>query len=256
MYSLSPLDNSFSLIIPAYNEEKRIGETIRELEANIPEIKEILVIFDGQDNTPEIARNSGQKVRVLEFKEKLGKGGAVMEGFRAASGETVCFTDADGSAPWYEVKRICSEVSLGHPAVIGSRWMRTSIVKKRGPMGRIVASRLFHYFVFTFLGITTKDTQCGLKAFTKETAIKLSERVKVRDWTFDVAVLLHLKKMGIVPLEVGIEWVHEDNSKLSVFKVIPLMLITVIGLRVRHSKKFPKNIQKEVEKMYDLIKVQ
>ena len=92
----SLLARTFSIIIPAYNEEKRIGQTIRDLEANVPDILEILVIFDGTDRTPEIAQQSGKKVKVVRFYQRVGHGGAVFEGIRRARGDVICFIDADG----------------------------------------------------------------------------------------------------------------------------------------------------------------
>lgn len=242
---------NLSIIIPAYNEEDRIGSTIKNLETNIPEIKEIIVVFDGSDNTPTVARESGNKVSVIEFNRRLGKGGAVIEGFKAATGSVVCYIDADGSSPWYEVKKICSMVSNSTPAVVGSRWVSTSKIRESEPLHRIIASRLFHYIVFATVGILVKDTQCGLKAFTNEVAKQLTEKVTIKNWTFDVAIFLHLKNMGVRPQEVGIEWLHVGESKLNILKVIPMMLITIIGLRLRHREKVSKEIKKKLEELYE-----
>lgn len=243
-------DPSYSVIIPAYNEENRIKTTIRELEENIHDLKEIVVVFDGYDNTPDVARNAGNKVTVLEYKKRLGKGGAILEGFKAAKGDVICFTDADGASPWYEVKKICSLVSEENQAVVGSRWVRSSMINKKEPLFNRISSRLFHYIVYAFLGIKTKDTQCGLKAFSADVANKLSQRVKVTNRTIDVALLYHLKKMGIKPMEVGIEWSHDENTRMPIFKVIPLMFITIIGLRLINSERVNKRVKQTLEEIY------
>ena len=243
--------NNYSIIIPAYNEEDRIGKTIKDLEANVPGILEIIVVCDGNDNTPDVSRASGRKVSVLEFDRRLGKGGAVIEGFKYASGDVVCYTDADGSSPWYEVQRICSMVSEEHKAVVASRWMRTSRVDRKEPLFSRISSRLFHYMVYALLGIKTKDTQCGLKAFSSDVANTLSQRVTVTNRTFDVALLYHLKKMGIKILEVGIEWSHDSNTRMHIFKVIPVMFMTIVGLRLVNSDKIDKRIKKSLETVYE-----
>lgn len=240
-----------SVIIPAYNEEDRIGSTIRELEGNIPEIKEIIVVFDGSDKTPEVASNAGNKVRILKFNKRLGKGGAVLEGFKESSGKIVCYTDADGSSPWYEIKHVCSLVSSKNKSVVGSRWMRSSNVVKQEPFFNRLSSRVFHYIVFALLGVRTKDTQCGLKAFTNHTAKELVNRVRITNRTFDVALLFHMKKMGIAPLEVGIEWTHNDNTRMPIFRVIPMMFMTIIGLRLRHETKISKDVKKKLDQLYE-----
>ena len=114
-------EKKFSIIIPAYNEENRIGQTIEDLEARVPSISEIIVIFDGNDHTPEVAIGSGKKVKVLRYNNRLGHGGAVFEGIKHSKEDIVCFIDADGSAPAFEVYRICSFVNDITPAVFGSR---------------------------------------------------------------------------------------------------------------------------------------
>ena len=232
-------NKTISIVIPAYNEEKRIGKTIQELDKNIPDIKEILVVFDGNDNTPDVALGSSTKVRIMQYYTRLGQGGAVLEGFRYASGDIVCFIDADGSSPWYEVKRICSLVSDNNPAVYGSRWSSGANIVKKEPLRNIIGGRVYHYLAFAILGVPIKDSFCGLKAFDKEIAQKLLNKVTIKDRTFNIAISYNLKLINIQPLEVGIEWSHKDGTQLPVgIKIILLMFLTLIGLRLAHSSKF------------------
>jgi glycosyltransferase involved in cell wall biosynthesis len=227
-----------SIIIPAYNEERRIGKTIQELAENIPNIEEILVVFDGSDNTPNVALGSSTKVKVMQYNTRLGQGGAVLEGFRYASGDIVCFIDADGSAPWYEVKRVCSLVSDKNPVVYGSRWAQGAKIGKKEPLRNIIGGRVYHYLAFAILGVNIKDSFCGLKAFDKEIIQKLLKKVTIKDRTFNIAISYNLKLMNIKPLEIGIEWSHKDGTQLRVgIKVILLMFLTLIGLRIAHSQR-------------------
>ena len=240
------LMRTFSIIIPAYNEEKRIGQTIRDLEANVPDISEILVIFDGNDHTPEIAQQSGKKVNVVRFDQRIGHGGAVFEGIRRAGGDVICFIDADGAAPWYEVLRICSLVDENRPVVFGSRWARGAKIGQKENLRNVIGGRIYHYLAFAILGVKEKDSFCGLKAFKKDIALELAKKVTLTDRTFNIAISYNLKLMGIHPSEVGIEWSHREGTQLPVgIKVIAIMFLTLLGLRFIHNTnnhKFKKVI--------------
>ncbi len=227
-----------SIIIPAYNEESRIGQTIKDLEANIPFISEILVIFDGKDRTPEVAMRSGKKVKVLSYNDRLGHGGAVFEGIKQARGDIICFIDADGSSPAFEVNRVCSLVNDNTPAVFGSRWSVGSKIIQRESLRNLVGGRVYHYMAFVILGVKVKDSFCGLKAFKKDLALDLVKRITLTDRTFNIAIAYNLKLMGYEPLEIGIEWSHKQGTQLPVgIKVIAIMFLTLIGLKIAHSAK-------------------
>ena len=234
---ISPLlKRTCSIIIPAYNEENRIGQTIRDLETNVPDVTEILVIFDGNDNTSEIAYRVGKKVKVVRFEQRLGQGGAIFEGFRRAEGDVICFIDADGSAPWYEVFRICSLVDENRPVVFGSRWVRGAKIRQKENLRNVIGGRIYHYLALAILGIKEKDSFCGLKAFKKDIALELAKHVTLTDRTFNIAISYNLKLMGIHPSEVGIEWSHKNGTQLPVgIKVIAIMFLTLLGLRFIHN---------------------
>ena len=230
----------YTVIIPAYNEERRIGQTILDLESNFVGLSEILVIFDGNDHTPEIVSKLSKKARILRYDSRLGHGGAVFEGIKNATGDIVCLIDADGSSPWYEVQRICSIVSERIPAVFGSRWVEGSKIGRKEKLRNIIGGRVYHYLSFSILGVREKDSFCGLKAFKKELALELAKRVTLTDRTFNIAISYNLKLMGIKPLEVGVEWSHREGTQLHVgLKAVTVMFLTLIGLRIAHSTIVP-----------------
>lgn len=229
------LMENVSIIIPAFNEEKRIGQTISDLVNNAPEILEVIVIFDGTDQTEKIAMESGENVKVIRYNKRLGQGGAVFEGFNHAKGSVVCFIDADGAAPWYEVIRICSLVNKDRPVVYGSRWVNGAKIGRKENIRNIVGGRIYHYLALAILGVHERDSFCGVKAFQKDVALDLAKRVTLLDRTFNIALSYNLKLMNIAVTEVGIEWSHKDGTKLHVgLKVIAMMFLTLIGLRFAH----------------------
>ena len=233
---VSPLmDEPVSIVIPAYNEEKRIGRTIKELVDNIPNLSEIIVAFDGTDQTAKVAQEASEKVKVVQYSCRLGQGRAVFEGIKLAKSEVVCFIDADGATPWYEVLRVCSLVNKNTPVVYGSRWVRGARIGRKESLRNILGGRVYHYLAFAILGVKEKDSFCGVKAFSKDIALELSKRVTLTDRTFNIAISYNLKLMGIGIKEVGIEWSHVDGTQLHVnSKVVILMFMTLLGLRLSH----------------------
>lgn len=229
------LEKPVSIIIPAFNEERRIGRTIKELVNNIPNLSEIIVTFDGTDQTAKVAQEASEKVKVVQYSHRLGQGGAVFEGIKLAKGKVICFIDADGAAPWYEVLRVCSLVDKNVPVVYGSRWVRGAKIGRKESFRNILGGRVYHYLAFVILGVKQKDSFCGVKAFSKDIALELSKRVTLTDRTFNIAISYNLKLMGIEIKEVGIEWSHVDGTQLHVSsKVVLLMFMTLLGLRLAH----------------------
>ncbi len=244
---------TYSVIIPAYNEEKRIGPFLDSLVNNLEGEFEILVVFDGNDGTPEVVRRYGERVKLVESDTRLGHGGAVFEGIKSATGNPICVVDADGAIPFYEVKRLIPMVTDSNPVVFGSRWLRSSRILKREHLRNVIGGRIYHYLAFAILGVREKDVFCGLKVFDREVANELVKRITINDRTFNIAIPYHLKLMGIIPAEVGITWTHMDGTKLPVgIKTILFMFFTMIGLRLVHSKKGMKTRALAV-KMRDLI---
>ena len=126
--------NAVSIVIPAYNEAKRIASTIKDIEENFQEVNEIIVVFDGSDNTPAVAKSISKKVKIVTSKRRLGHGGAVFKGINEAKGDVICVIDADGAIPAIEVRRLSFLVNDNNPAIFGSRWVRNSVVLRKEPL--------------------------------------------------------------------------------------------------------------------------
>ena len=218
-----------SIVIPAHNEAERIGKTLEEY-LKVFKDAEIIVVLNGcTDNTKEVVEKFD--VKILEFKEKLGKGGAIIEGFKVARGEILVFADADGSTPPEEVLKVV-EHAKKHGAAIGSRWLKESKILVKQPLSRRIASRAFNILVRIILGLKFKDTQCGCKAFKREIIEDIVEDIKTKNYAFDVELLYLLKKKGIKIVEIPITWINKKGSKLKL-KDIFEMLFSIFKIRFR-----------------------
>ena len=238
-----------SLIIPAYNEEKRIGPFLEDLKAKIPQNWEVIIVCDGTDKTAEVAKKIDDRFRVLSFSKRLGKGGATRKGFLAATGEVIGYVDADGAIPWESIQKVFDVVIKGEKAAVGSRWMKHSKVLISQAMSRVILGRLYHYFTMLFLGIKIKDTQCGLKVYKREVVGEVLKKITTSNLSFDTAFLYHAQKTGYNVAEIPITWKDMDGSKVSPFKTAFMMFITLIGIRLAHSR-FSRKILQLIEIHY------
>jgi len=233
---------SISFIIPAYNEGSRLSRTLdvyyNDFSNHYHDKWEIIVVCNGcQDNTPQIAaefaRNRKQ-VRVTNIPQKVGKGGAIMEGLRLADSDICMFLDADGSTSAEESRKLIYALNGSNDAVIGSRKLRNSRIVRKQSFRRRIAGRGFNILIRLLFGLRFKDTQCGAKVLTKEAAQLVLQNVRTTGFTFDVDLLWTLKKNGCVIKEVPIVWEDSLGSTLVLHKVILCMFIEVLKLRLRN----------------------
>jgi glycosyltransferase involved in cell wall biosynthesis len=217
------MDNlSYSIIIPAYNESQRIAASLDKIIAYTSEqhwMTEILVVNDGsRDNTAEIVREYAKahpQVRLLENPGNKGKGYTVRHGMSQATGEILLFTDADLSSPIEESRKLFSAIQAGADVAIGSRWLQAELQTERQPLHRQVFGRIFNLLLRMILGLKYKDTQCGFKAFTRKAAQALFPKQRIERWGFDPELLFLSLKYGLTISEVGVEWAHDDRSKIN-----------------------------------------
>lgn len=214
-----------SIVIPAYNEEKRVGTTLEAYSKffrNKFKKLEILVVVDGTDDTDKIVRNMSKKyrfIKLIKYDHRLGKGGGVYEGFKAAKGEIIGFTDADNSvnAPFFEkvlegLKK--SDCSIGSRRMKGSAMIlpqsTTWIVSMR------IVSRIYNSLVKLILFMNIQDTQCGAKVMKRKVYEAIKNDLNVTGFEFDVELLWRIKKNGFKIIEVPVIWKHNLESKSSI----------------------------------------
>ncbi|MDE1837919.1 MAG: glycosyltransferase [Euryarchaeota archaeon] len=231
--------SGLSVIIPAWNEESRLGRT---LERFLPALEsrsdpfEVLVVVDGvRDRTAEVARAyAARGVRVLEFHHKLGKGGAILAGFREARYEYVGYLDADGPIPPSEMHRIVDHLKEVD-CVVASRWARGARVLRHEPLFNRVAGRLWNVLVQGVLFLPLKDTQCGAKFMRRSVLLPALRAVALTNRAFDVDVLYHIRKQGRSIRELPVTWEHDPETRMPIGKAIPIMFLSLVGVRVMNT---------------------
>ncbi|MCD4846448.1 MAG: glycosyltransferase family 2 protein [Methanosarcinales archaeon] len=227
-----------SIIIPAYNEEKRIAKTLSELFDFFCDIShEILVLMDGcTDSTPDIVADFAEdhpSVISIYRPTKLGKGGAILLGISKAQGKVITVVDADGAVPPHDVKKMTDMIIEGSHCVISSRYLPGSVIHTSQPGHRIILSRCFNVLVRLLFGLSFKDTQCGCKVARSEVFHEVADEIQTYNYAFDVELLWRIKEHGYIIEEVPVEWRHIEGSKLDLKKVVPEMLTAVINIRLK-----------------------
>lgn len=235
-----------SLVIPAWNEEDRIAQTLERLitvlEGSGYEF-EIIVVADGvRDRTIDIAKEYAPRgVSTLEFDRRLGKGGAVFQGLGRCRFERIGYVDSDGPVSDADILRLCSALDTADCA-IGSRYSPGSISVREQPARRRFLRRGFHGLTRIILGLPLYDTQCGAKLFRAASFWDVAPFVKLRGWAFDAAVLFEMKKHGKIIREIPVRWAHDRGSKLYLPKQVPIMLASIVFIRlfdVQSPRDFP-----------------
>lgn len=210
--------NSLSVVIPAYNEARRLPKTLERVahyaKGAFP-AHEIIVVDDGSsDATAAIASEFARKrdiknVRVLRAPKNLGKGAALRRGVMASQGEFVLLTDADLSTPIGEMDKLLRPIRAGADVAIGSRHTDGSVVTKR-PWYREVLSRASGLFIRTVLELPFYDTQCGFKLFRREAAVALFRNLSLPRFSYDFEILSRAQQTGMRVAEVGVVWEHRE----------------------------------------------
>ena len=237
MTTLSP----FSLVIPAYNEAGRIGQTLRQalayLQSNSPE-SELIVVNDGStDSTAQVVRDifaaaSGVETRLLEHSPNRGKGASVREGLLAATRPIGLFSDADLSTPIEEAPKLISPIAAGELDVaFGSRALDRGLIGNRQTWRREQGGRVFNLIVRVATGLPFWDTQCGFKAFRLDVFRPILERAKTDGFGFDVELLYLAHRAKLRIREIPVRWNHYEGSKISFVRDSLRMVREVAALR-------------------------
>lgn len=227
-----------SVIIPAYNEEKRIGQTLlaigQYLSRQNYESEVITVNNNSKDKTVEIARQTGKDFKNFKVidEPKPGKGHAVTAGMLAATGDLRLFTDADNSTSIDQIERMYPYLDQGYDVVIGSLAVPGAKVIRDGgePLWRVILGKLGNKWIQIFAVWGINDTQRGFKVFTARAVQAIFPKLTIFGWGFDVEVLALAKKYKYKIKEVPITWDNDPDSKVNIW-AYPQVLLQTLKVR-------------------------
>ena len=240
-----------SVIIPAYNEERRLPKTLEEIDKYLSRQSydyEILVVNDGsKDRTVEIAKNLAPKIKnltVTGYERNRGKGFAVRFGMLEAKGDYRLFTDADNSTSVDQIEKMWPEFEKGSDIVIGSRDVKGAVLNPPQPWIRQIilgeGFKLYRKIIVDLWGI--EDTQCGFKCFKKSAAENIFPKCKIDRFAFDPEILIIGKSSGEKIKEIPVYWKNDLESKVK-FKSIFLMALDLLKIRWNLiTKKYGKTV--------------
>lgn len=224
-----------SVVIPAYNEAKRIGPTLKKVMAFLDSRfnkYEIIVVDDcSKDNTSRVvSKYKNNNLRVLRNKKNRGKGFSVKRGILNAKYSFVLFSDSDLATPIKELDKFMKLIKK-YDIVIASRNLKESDIRVKQPFYRQFMGKTFPLLVNLITGVGFKDTQCGFKLFKTRIAKKIVKQQTFERFSFDVEILFIARKMGFKIKEAPVVWIDKEGSTVSPIKDSFKMLIDLFKIR-------------------------
>jgi glycosyltransferase involved in cell wall biosynthesis len=234
---MTPAIPKLSIIIPSYNEEMRLPETLRRIAAYLGASKieaEVIVVDDGSgDRTAALAQSfvaAIPSLRVVAHGANRGKGFSVRHGMREARGRVVLFTDADLSAPIEEADKLLAALATADVA-IGSRALDRSLIEIHQSVFREFAGIVFNTLVRILLRLPFVDTQCGFKAFVRERCQIIFQQQRIERFGFDPEILYLARHHGLRIVEIPVRWSHSPNTRVNMLRDSAMMFAEVLLIR-------------------------
>ncbi|MFU1781507.1 flippase-like domain-containing protein [Haloarcula japonica] len=219
-------DIEVSMVLPAYNEETTIEQTIEvtlETLSNLlpAETFEVVVAEDGcDDQTPDIASriaNADDRVRHIHSDERLGRGGALEYAFQQANGDTLAYFDTDLATDMRHLEELIQSVRTeGYDVATGSRWLPENRVDR--PAKRGIPSIGYNTLVRTLLRSDLRDHQCGFKAIDRQAFEQLSPAIADEHWFWDTELLVKAQREGYRVKEFPVDWEPKGDSKVDIVR--------------------------------------
>ncbi len=217
-------DYDVSIVIPAYNEQKRIQRTLEAVNGYFlskPLSRQIIVVDDGStDNTVGMVEDMKTHITglsVIAYRPNRGKGYAIRKGVEASHGKYILFTDADNSTPIEEFDKFYPLLEE-NKVVIGSRYLSDSHIIIKQPWYRVFIGRFANILIRIFVLDGVKDTQCGFKAFQHEAAGEIFSRMKINRFGFDIEILAIARLFNFAIREVPVSWYNSPESRIKPIK--------------------------------------
>lgn len=228
-----------SIVVPAYNEARRLPETLEriiEFAGRDRTIFEVIIVDDGsRDETAAVvkaARPGIVPIRLIGYRANAGKGYAVRRGVMEATGEAILISDADLSTPIEELGKLLHSFEKAD-VVIGSRALELSDVKVKQTWHRQQMGRIFNSIMSSITGLPFKDTQCGFKLLARDVARRVFEQATVDRFAWDVEMLMIACRMGYTVEEVPVVWINSADSRVRLVRDSTRMLFDTLRMRAR-----------------------
>lgn len=235
-----------SIVIPAFEEQERLGNSVREILHFIVTEKlsaELIIVDDGsKDKTAKIGETvcgefPGLQTKVIRYEKNRGKGFAVKTGLLASQADIALFSDADLSTPIGELYKLIEPIQKGeYDVTFGSRALDRSLIGTHQPWRREQGGKVFNLLVRTLTGLPFWDTQCGFKAFNMKKFRPLLDVMQIERFGFDVEFLYVANLHGLKLKEIPVRWNHDERTKVNVFRDSQRMFNEVREIR-RNAKK-------------------
>jgi len=234
---MNPGATELSIVIPSFNEEKRLPATLERIAAYVKASgrnTEVIVVDDGStDGTVQVAesfRGANENLRVVSNGRNRGKGYSVRHGSLEARGEIVLFTDADLSAPIEEADKLLAKMGE-YDVAIGSRAVNRDLIEVHESKFREFAGIVFNRIVRIILRLPFVDTQCGFKAFRREKCKIIFEQQTIERFGFDPELLYLARHHGLRTVEVAVRWAHSPATKINMWRDSLQMFLDVLRIR-------------------------
>lgn len=235
--------NVLSVIIPLYNEDRRLFKTFDEVLAFVlshPDFfSEIIFVDDGSVDKTKLAveefiNSKLPTAKLISYGVNKGKGYAVRQGMLAAHGEYCLMVDADMSTSLSEFDKFLPEIEKGSELVIGTRKEHGAKLIKKQPWYRQKMGEAYAILAQALTGLPMKDFGCGFKVFSKDAAIKIFSVAFVNRWIFDTEVLLLAKKYAIPVTEIGVAWTNDEDTRVSIVRDVFQSLYDLLRIFFKH----------------------
>lgn len=248
---LSTDSKKFSIIIPAYNEEKRIKPVLEDIVDYITQNNldwDIILAIDGNDGTEDLVKNflpSYNNIRIVKASGRSGKGGSIKRSLNFVKSEFVILMDADNSIPFSTmIKNL--HLIFEFDCIIFSRY--TASMNEIPPVRRII-SRGFNWLLRLSLDLNIRDTQSGYKIIKTKPFKKAMREVSVTNTFFDVAMLYHMSRDNVRIKEIEVHYDHKEGSKFHPLAEVIGQGTSLLAFRIRYSR-FYRYIPKELIMLY------
>lgn len=248
-----------SIVVPAYNEERRIGKMLDAYSSYFEDLRNrkvldyelLIVINNTTDRTEEIVNEFiklNKNIRCINLIPG-GKGYATIEGFREClkgNSELIGFVDADLATRPEDFYDLVRKIGKSQGA-IASRYIPGAVIEPRPTIQRLVAKRMFNMLVRAVLFLPYRDTQCGAKVFRREALKTTIPTLTMSQWAFDVELLYNLRKRGFAIREIPTRWTDKEYAKIHFWEAGPKMALGVLRLRILNSPF------RKLMRIYDLL---